>query len=379
MKILFVQKVKAFAGSEKYLSEIIPALNDRGYDCHFFIVIQPEDKNKLANFFETLSEKRIRHTIFETKRDLSFRLLKKLKKSTVKFDPDLIHLNLIHAELWYSLIKVIFRLKYKLVTTIHGFDEDFQAQFGFNPKHLSNSRYVRILKFTERHIGHYFAVSKGLRNLVVEGGIVPATKIRVINYGFDYPIFKAPIITKSVVKTILVPGRLVPYKGQDMVLKVIPDLLKKGHQLEVLVAGDEQGPFGAELKKLSQTLNIENEVKFLGHVSDIETYYMKSDLIVLPSKSEGFGLVLLEAFNFEKPVITFDVPAFNETIIHGKTGIITPAFDLTQLGENIHLLLTDNKKVQELTTAAKERLLAYYSLKRMTDETEAFYGDSIAE
>lgn len=376
MKILFVQKVKAFAGSEKYLTEIIPALNDRGYTCNFLFVIHPDDREKLSHFLAVLKEKKIKYECVESKRDLGYTLLRKLHKSANTIPYDLIHLNLIHAELWFSLIARFFRFKTPLVSTIHGFDENYQASFGFDPHHVSNTKYIRILKFCQKQIASYFAVSEGLRKLVVEGKIIPSSKIKVINYGFDYPSVDIIPTAQPNVKHILVPGRLVPYKGQDMVVDILPKLKELGHTFKIWIAGDPQGPFGEALKERVKKLNLTSEVDFLGHVSNIQDYYASCDLVILPSKSEGFGLVLLEAFNFEKPVITFDVPAFNETIIHEETGIITPAFDLNQLTKNVDRLLNEPDLCKKLTKAAKVRLLEYYCLERMVNETVAFYEET---
>lgn len=376
MKILFIQKIKAFAGSEKYLTELIPALMKKGYECKLVFVTNPKDRIKLSHFFEVLEDKNIPYNCIETQRDLSFNLLRKLYKTSKESNYDLIHLNLIHAELWFSLIKSIFRMKTDLISTIHGFDESFQANYGFDPSKITKTRYVRILKFCQKRIKGYFAVSNGLKNLVVKSHIIPENKIRTINYGFDYPEYNGVKKENTdSIKNILVPGRIVPYKGQDMVISIIPELIAQGYKIKVSYAGDFQGPFGDLLKQKVEALEISDYVNFLGHVSNLEAHYSAADVVILPSKSEGFGLVLLEAFNFEVPVITFDVPAFNETIQHEITGLITPAFNLDELMLNVKRIFEDPILSTNLTTAAKSRLLNYYSLDRMVNETITFYDE----
>ncbi|MFT4599945.1 MAG: glycosyltransferase involved in cell wall biosynthesis [Arenicella sp.] len=377
MKILFVQKVKAFAGSEKYLVEIIPALMARGIDCKFICIVHPDDLLKLDHFKKVIEDKKIPFEFVSAKKDLSFGLLRRLKSIAKSEDYDLIHLNLIHAELWFALIKKVFGLKVKLVSTIHGFDETYQAQYGFDPSKVTSTKYIKILKFTEKKIHKYFAVSKGLHDLVVQGNIIPQSKIRIINYGFDYPEKKNPELIKSDSKIILVPGRLVEYKGQNFALEMLPKLKTKGINAKIQIAGDAQGDFVETLKSKIKELDIENDVEFLGHVSNIDDHYQKCDLVILTSKSEGFGLVLLEAFNHERPVITFDVPAFNTTIKHEYSGLITPCFDTDLLAENAAKILSDDKLSKKLTRNAKKDLLEYYCLNRMVDETVAFYKDAL--
>jgi len=381
MKVLFVQKVKAYAGSENWFTDIIPALIQQGISCELVCVIHPDNLNKLTKFKSVLEDKKIPYQFIISKKDLSYKLLKGLNKITTRGKFDLIHLNLIHAELWFSILKSFFGLKTKLVSTIHGFDEGFQAQFGFDPAKVTNTKYIRILKFCEKRISNYYAVSKGLENLVTKGGIIPNDKIRVINYGFDYPennkSFDLPKYIESDKYTILVPGRIVEYKGQELVVDTISRLINKGLEFKIIFAGDLQGEYGDYLKQKIKKLGFEKYVVFLGHVSNLNEYFLSSNVVVLPSKSEGFGLVLLEAFNYEKPVITFDVPAFNETIEHNTTGLITPCFNLDELADNINLLLTNSDLSKEITSNAKTRLLDYYCLNRMVDETICFYKDAL--
>ena len=379
MKILFVQKVKAYAGSENWFTSIIPALIDKGIECELVCVIHPDNLPKLTNFKNVLDERKIPYHFIISKKDLSLKLLKSLKRITNKGHFDLVHLNLIHAELWFSLLVSFFGLKTKLVSTIHGFDEGFQAEHGFNPNKVTNTKYIRILKFCEKRISSYYAVSQGLENLVTKGGIIPKNKMRVINYGFDYPKFKTnfslPQFIDKSKKTILVPGRIVEYKGQEKIIDSIAKLIEKGLNFKIIFAGDLQGEYGNYLKQKISDLGYTNYIEFLGHVSNLDEYFLSSDVIVLPSKSEGFGLVLLEAFNYEKPVITFNVPAFNETIEHNTTGLITPCFNIDELANNINLLLTNQELANRITVNAKKRLLDYYCLSRMVDETIAFYEE----
>ena len=378
MKVLFVQKVKGYAGSENWMTNIIPALNKRGINCHLLCVIPPNDVIKLDKFKADLAERNIEHTFIISNDNLSYSLLKKLKMVATADQYDLIHLNLIHAELWFSVLRTFYGLKTRLVSTIHGFDEKFQAAHGFDPQKIKSNTYIRILKFCQRRIHRYYAVSEGLRRLVTESKVIPDDKIRVINYGFDYPpVTSEPLPQSKNVKTIFVPGRVVPYKGQEMVINAIDLLIEKGLKFEIIFAGELQGTYGDYLKDKLLKLGHTDKVKFIGHVPNIEDYFLMADIVVLPSKSEGFGLVLLEAFNYEAPVITFDVPAFNETITHNETGIITPCFDIQVLSENIVKVLSDSSLASRLTKNAKQRLLDYYCLDRMVEDTVQFYNDSL--
>lgn len=380
MKILFVQKVKGYAGSENWMTSIIPGLVKKGVHCHLLCVIPPEDEKKLDEFKSALAKYNIAHTFIFSKKDFSYSLFNQLKVVAKNDNYDLIHLNLIHAELWFSILQTFFGLKTRLVSAIHGFEEKFQGTHGFNHEKLTNSAYVRILKFSQKRIHRYYAISEGLKTLMIKGNIIPDHKISVINYGFDYPEIKVPNPkNERLVKTIFVPGRIIPVKRQEIIIDCIDLLIEKGLHFKIVFAGELQGDYGNYLKQKLKHLNHLNKVEFLGHVPNIGDYFLAADLVLLLSKAEGFGIVLLEAFNYEAPVITFDVPAFNEIIKHQKTGILSPNGELPTLVENIIEVLTHKELSTMLTKNAKKDLKTYYNLDRMVDETIRFYERSLAD
>ena len=79
---------------------------------------------------------------------------------------------------------------------------------------------------------------------------------------------------------------------------------------------------------MAQNLNITSHIRWEGFKSNIHDYIRDSDLMVLPSSAEGFGLVILEAWQHLKPVIAFDVPAPNEIISDKVNGRLVTAFDI---------------------------------------------------
>jgi glycosyltransferase involved in cell wall biosynthesis len=101
--------------------------------------------------------------------------------------------------------------------------------------------------------------------------------------------------------------------------------------------------------------------------------------MLVPSISEGFGLIFLEAMNAEIPIIGFDVPATNEIIVHEETGLLIPAFDTTKLGTEIIRILSDRILSDKFALAGNQRLKSYFSLDRMTNATLDFYQTSLAE
>ena len=109
-------------------------------------------------------------------------------------------------------------------------------------------------------------------------------------------------IWRSRITKIFAAGRFVRKKGFDYFLKAIPDVLASDGRIRFQIAGD--GPEFDELKMLQTELKLEDKVQFLGFRNDVPLLMKESDLFVLPSLSEPFGIILLEAMATGTPIVT---------------------------------------------------------------------------
>ena len=147
--------------------------------------------------------------------------------------------------------------------------------------------------------------------------------MKLIHYGFDMADHhnlkndKGEFRRSS--KQIFMAGRLVGFKGHRLLLEVMPQVVEQfGSDVKLLIAGT--GELKADLKKQVSRLGIEEHIEFLGYSKDVGAYMANSDVIMVPSISEGFGVVFLEAFSAKTPVIAWDVPAGNELMEHQESG-----------------------------------------------------------
>jgi len=155
-------------------------------------------------------------------------------------------------------------------------------------------------------------------------------------------------------KVILSIGRLVEYKGFKY-------LIDAGKYLDndkvILIAGG--GKLHNLFQKKIKELKLKNKVFLLGRVNNISYILRKSDIFCLPSisRNEAFGLVLLEALYFGKPLITTNVEGsgMNYVNIHGKTGFIVPAKNPKALAEAINVILSDRNLYENLSKNARKR------------------------
>ncbi len=197
-------------------------------------------------------------------------------------------------------------------------------------------------------------------------------KCKVIPLGINPQDFELTNCTKGKkeeIKTtyekpiIFFVGRLVYYKGIEVLIRAMKDI-----DAQLLIGGT--GPLENKLKKLVDSLNLNDNIEFLGFVKDenLAAYYHASKFFVLPSiaPSEAFGIVQLEAQACGKPVISTNlptgVPYANKD---QETGIIVEPNSVDQLHNAIKKLLNDSSLRKELGENAKKRVNEEFTVKKM--------------
>jgi len=156
-------------------------------------------------------------------------------------------------------------------------------------------------------------------------------------------------------KVITVVARMDPMKSQDVVITAMKEV--KTPNVKLLLVGNGSFTSGAlgtgkasswvrKLKALAQNLGVYDKVVFTGHVDDEElfTIYATSDVIVLPSRIEGFGLVVCEGWVYGKPAIVSSGAGVSELIIDGANGYIFRSGDHQELAQKIDIVLKDPDK-----------------------------------
>jgi len=380
MKILFIQKVKALVGSEKYFLELIPELEKKGISTEFVCVYNAIDKEKVTPFVEAYKNLNLKIHVLEVASDKSIvSTLRFIRKIFKKGNFDLVHSHLIHADFWTSILKRLGSINCPIVSTKHGYDESYISKYGFNGEEVTHNLYYKLCKYSEKKISNSFAVSNGLKELFIDSGICQSNKIRTIHHGFNLPNIDKNISNKyrySPNQLILL-GRIIPFKGHMLALEALAEVKKRMPDFKLIIIGHGDEHLIKKLKQFISDNSLSENVKFLGYKSNIYDYLVNSDIMLVPSIAEGFGLVFLEAMNAELPIIGFNVPATNEIVEHNKTGILIDAYDTTKMANSIIELVNHKSLREKLSKGAKEKLLSYFCLDRMVSETIQFYKDSL--
>ncbi len=166
---------------------------------------------------------------------------------------------------------------------------------------------------------------------------------------------------------------IVLFVGALEKVKNIPNLLRTAKLVlatcpRTLFAIIGNGPEKENLGKLCQELDISQNIRFLGIIpyDELPAYYAICDLVILPSWSEGFARILMEASLAAKPIVATDVGGVTDIVIDGETGYIVPVNDSQQLAERVKELLQDKPKAAKMGDKGYKRAVSLFDFEANT-------------
>ena len=152
-------------------------------------------------------------------------------------------------------------------------------------------------------------------------------------------------------------------------LSLLPDLRNRGWDIRFLML-HEQEPGAWEF---ARELGLGGAVRFLGHVTPIQTAVEQSFAVVVPSLGEGFGMVALEAMERARPVIAAAIGGLEDLVRDGETGLLVPAGEAEPLAQAMLELASDPGRAAALGREARRRALERFPEDRCTERTEEVY------
>lgn len=191
-------------------------------------------------------------------------------------------------------------------------------------------------------------------------------RLIVIPCGTEIPDGKKPKQKEGFVVGNI--SRLTREKGQDILIRAFPYVLKKIPQAQLLLAGS--GPDKAYFQEMIEKLGIASSVKLVGFVKDSVEFYNKLNIFVFPSvwNLEGFGLVIIEAMAHQAPVIASNIGPVPYIIKNGKTGILVKPEDEKILANEIVHLLQNKTLRDKLAKEGYKTVNKKFSLQKISKE-----------
>jgi glycogen synthase len=204
-------------------------------------------------------------------------------------------------------------------------------------------------------------------------------RLGLVAHGLADESIGAESVSPGTLTRILFVGRLEARKGVDTLLESAVTLAASGDEFELRLVGDasSEDPSGLTYRDAfeGEHPELSDRVSFLGRVDDenLRKEYLACDLFVAPSRFESFGLILLEAMMFSKPVVATDIGGMREIIEDGVSGLLIPPDDSKALVEALHELVASPELRARIGRNGRKAFVAGFSLERMAEGVERYY------
>lgn len=307
-----------------------------------------------------------------------YHLAKKFLSTVINFKPDVIHLHSTFAGL-------ICRVVLALIPFIRA--EVVYCPHAFSFMMSSSSFKRKVYAFVERVLQYktksIICVSHNEYDEAIKYGI-KKSKLTVIYNGISKPERNFGSDTNEIKKTnerftVLFVGRFDYQKGYDILCEVIKIFSNVDVDIQFILVGG----YVSEAKE--NIFPASSSVKFMGWLPKNEVFsiYNKADLLVIPSRWEGFAMVPIEAFRESLPVLASDFPSFGEIIRDGDTGFIFKNGSVESLYKKImeiYLLPNRDALLSKIRSNALNDYYEHFTADLMAEKTRLVYaGEKITE
>ena len=180
-------------------------------------------------------------------------------------------------------------------------------------------------------------------------------------------------------KTILMPGRLTAWKGQETFIEALNLVNKElGYEsFNAVILGSDQGRdiYTKKIKRLAEQYRLTSQLKFIEHCKNMPLAYKISDIVVSASvEPEAFGRVAVEAQSMEKPIIASDIGGSNETIIDNVTGFLFQSGNAEALSKKIiEVLQLDESRLKSIGIEGRKNIIKKFNVEKMCFSTYSEY------
>ena len=291
------------------------------------------------------------------------------------------NINIVHARsrapAWSSYLACLITRR-KFVTTFHG-----TYNFKNNVKKFYNSIMLRSKltiagsNFIFNHISENYSEYLNKKK-----------KLRVIFRGINIDFYNQKnisILKQEKMKkdwqllpnkfTILLPGRLTYWKGQEKLIEALNILIEDYNidNFQAIILGSDQGRkvYKKKLIDLVQRYRLSQKVKFIDHCKEMPLAYSLADLVVSTSvEPEAFGRVSVEAQAMGKPIVASNLGGSKETILKGKSGYLYKHDDARQLAKTLHTVIElDQDSLNSMGNEGRKNVTKKFDVEAMCDST----------
>ncbi|MBI2618489.1 MAG: N-acetyl-alpha-D-glucosaminyl L-malate synthase BshA [Ignavibacteriales bacterium] len=357
-----------YGGSGVVATELGKALADKGHSIHFISYAMPM---RLGDAFR---ENIMYHEVEMSNYPVfdfplyTLALASKMVEVASYEAIDIFHCHyaIPHATSAYLAKQILNDTRAKIITTLHGTDITL---VGLEPSFLP------VMKFSIEQSDGVTAVSRFLKEKTLTNYAIHK-EIEVIPNFVDTNKYRRTANAELLSACAPHGEKLLVHTSNFRPVKRVADVIHIFHEVRkkvparLMLIGD--GPDRSHCEMLARDLGIAEHVKFLGKQAEIINILSISDLFLMPSQSESFGLSALEAMACEVPVISTSVGGLHELQLHGQTGYIAEIGDIDRMARYAVELLSNPSRHRTFAQAARTRALEF-ELSRIVGQYEQYY------
>ncbi|MDN3644200.1 N-acetyl-alpha-D-glucosaminyl L-malate synthase BshA [Lutimonas halocynthiae] len=341
-----------YGGSGVVATELGIALAQKGHQVHFITSHQPVKLNFLTHnlhFHEVFVEN---YPLFHYQ-PYNLALSSKLVESVEKYDLDVLHVHyaIPHAYAAYMAKQMLkdIGIDIPIVTTLHGTDITLVG---------SHPVYKPAVEFSINHSDAVTTVSNSLKEDTLR--LFNIRKNVEVIYNFIDFEKQASWSDEQCMRDTLASSdeKILAHVSNLRPVKRVLDVIRIFHKVQkeipskLILVGD--GPDKEKADLLAKELGVKDKVLFLGKSDEIRKILCLTDLFLLPSETESFGLAALEAMAAHTPVISSNTGGLSEVNEHGVTGFLSDVGDVDDMAKNAIFLLRDAERLEKFKKQAFE-------------------------
>ena len=365
-----------FGGSGVVATELGIALSKMGHNIHFVTYNQPVrlDRINTPNLF--FHEVNVPDYPLFKYQPYELALFSRLVDVAKTHSIDVLHVHyaIPHAYAAYMAKKMLLDedISIPIVTTLHGTDITLVGSHPF---------YRPAVTFSINHSDCVTAVSESLKQDTLRLFDIK-TEIKVIPNFIDTKKFENK--EKPCERSLLAPtdDKIITHISNFRPLKRINDVIDVFEQISTNVSSKllmvGEGPEKAKAMAYVKSKGLNEKVVFLGNSNEIDKILCYSDLFLLPSEMESFGLVALEAMANGVPVISSNAGGLSEVNKHGFSGFLSDVGDVNSMAKNALELLLDEEKLNKFKKQAKKQA-QLFNIDKVVTEYEDIYKRALTK
>lgn len=278
--------------------------------------------------------------------------MSRIRNAICDFKPDLVHAH--YATSWGFLAAVLIPEDIPLILSAWGTD---LTEFPYR-----SFLHRELLRFNLRRADRVLVTSRFLRGELQK--VSPESIVEITPFGVDTDFFCPDVQKRSSPQTrLLLAKALLPYYNHHLLLHLLSELKTEGLNVELTLAGE--GPLQKELENLANNLQIAEQLRFVGKLesSAVRELLQQTDLVVMPSKVESYGVFALEAQACGIPVVVSNVGGLPEVVVHGHGGFVISLDRPDEMKACIRKLAEDHAFRQQMGKRARDFVERNFSLK----------------